>query len=319
MARSPSARIAGRVDEGLEVDPLGRKMVLEKDRLAFLPLLAGHQRRDQGRRGWLDETSDLAERGDLVGAIEAGVPFPEDQIDRGLRVCEGKRPNRDGWRRRLSFWRLAAALGPAAMVSMTLLSAAVTLLLILDPFGNIALFNSILRKIPAHRRRQILIREIAFAYLLLILFLLVGGQLLGFLGLQQSSLSIAGGIMLFMIAIGMVFPKTGVNFSSESGDEEPFIVPLATPLIAGPSGMAFLLLLASQHPGRLGEWTLAVTAASAASAAILIMGDRLLDLLGSRGMRAVERLMGMILTLIAVQMILNGVSLYMDNLHPAGY
>jgi multiple antibiotic resistance protein len=105
-----------------------------------------------------------------------------------------------------------------------------------------------------------------------------------------------------------------VTFGAESGDEEPFIVPLATPLIAGPSGMAFLLLLASQHPGRLGEWTLAVTAASAVTAAILILGDRLLSLLGNRGMRAIERLMGMILTLVAVQMILNGLSLYVANL-----
>ena len=200
---------------------------------------------------------------------------------------------------------------------MTLFSAAATLLLILDPFGNIALFNSILSKIPAERRRWVLVREVTFAYGLLILFLLVGGRLLGFLGLQQSSLSIAGGIMLFMIAIGMVFPKSGVTFGSEAGDEEPFIVPLATPLIAGPSGMAFLLLLASQHPGRLGEWTLAVTAASAVTAAILILGDRLLGLLGNRGMRAIERLMGMILTLVAVQMILNGLSLYVANLRVA--
>lgn len=197
---------------------------------------------------------------------------------------------------------------------MTLFSAAATLLLILDPFGNIALFNSILGRIPPERRRRVLVREVIFAYVLLILFLLVGGRLLGFLGLQQSSLSIAGGIMLFMIAIGMVFPKSGVTFGAESGDEEPFIVPLATPLIAGPSGMAFLLLLASQHPGRLGEWTLAVTAASAVTAAILILGDRLLSLLGNRGMRAIERLMGMILTLVAVQMILNGLSLYVANL-----
>ncbi|MFO1450981.1 MAG: MarC family protein [Opitutaceae bacterium] len=197
---------------------------------------------------------------------------------------------------------------------MTLFSAAATLLLILDPFGNIALFNSILGRIPPERRRRVLVREVIFAYVLLILFLLVGGRLLGFLGLQQSSLSIAGGIMLFMIAIGMVFPKSGVTFGAESGDEEPFIVPLATPLIAGPSGMAFLLLLASQHPGRLGEWTLAVTAASAVTAAILILGDRLLILLGNRGMRAIERLMGMILTLVAVQMILNGLSLYVANL-----
>jgi multiple antibiotic resistance protein len=160
-----------------------------------------------------------------------------------------------------------------------------------------------------------MIREAFIAYAILMAFLLVGGQLLKFLGLEQSSLSLAGGIMLFMIAIGMVFPKSGVNLGHD-GEDEPFIVPLATPLIAGPSGMAFLLLLASQHPERLGEWILAVTFACAASAAVLIAGERLMGVLGLRGMRAIERLMGMILTLVAVQMILNGISLYWLTLHP---
>ena len=161
-----------------------------------------------------------------------------------------------------------------------------------------------------------MVREALFAYGILMTFLLVGGQLLQFLGLEQSSLSLAGGIMLFMIAIGMVFPKSGVNLGQD-GEDEPFIVPLATPLIAGPSGMAFLLLLASQHPERLTEWMIAVTVACGVSAAVLIAGERLMQLLGARGMRAIERLMGMILTLVAVQMILNGISLYWATLHPA--
>lgn len=200
---------------------------------------------------------------------------------------------------------------------MTLFSAAVTLLLILDPFGNVAMFNAILGRVPVERRRGVLIREVLIAYGILMAFLLVGGKLLAFLGLQQSSLSLAGGIMLFIIAVGMVFPNRGAHIIGDEADE-PFIVPLATPLIAGPSGMAFLLLLATQHPGRIGEWMIAVTAASAVSAAVLIAGDRLMQFLGARGMRAIERLMGMILTLIAVQMMLNGLSLYIETLRVTG-
>lgn len=197
--------------------------------------------------------------------------------------------------------------------AMTLFTAAATLLLILDPFGNIVIFNAILSRVPAERRKRVLIREVAIAYGILMTFLLVGAQLLAFLGLQQSSLSLAGGILLFLIAIGMVFPNRAVQFGTD-GDEEPFIVPIATPMIAGPSGIAFLLLLASKEPGRLPEWIIAVTAASAVSAAILVAGERIARLLGSRGMRAAEKLMGMLLILVAVQMITDGISLYWQGL-----
>lgn len=195
---------------------------------------------------------------------------------------------------------------------MTLFSAAATLLLILDPFGNIVIFNAILAKVPEHRRRKVLIREVLIAFGILMTFLLVGAQLLSFLGLEQSSLSLAGGILLFLIAIGMVFPNRAVQLGVP-GDDEPFIVPLATPMIAGPSGIAFLLLLASKEPTRLTEWIIALTVASAISAGILIMGERVARLLGTRGMRAAERLMGMLLILVAVQMITDGISLYWLN------
>lgn len=196
---------------------------------------------------------------------------------------------------------------------MTLLSASATLLLILDPFGNLPLFNAILGRVPAARRRSVLVREVAIAYAILMFFLFVGTPLLQFLGLEQSSLSLAGGILLFLIAIGMVFPRSGMHATVEP-DEEPFIVPLATPLIAGPSGIAFILLIASREPDRIWEWAIAVSLASAVSAAILIGGQRVMGLLGARGMRAVERLMGMLLILIAVQMVMNGLSLYLAGL-----
>lgn len=199
---------------------------------------------------------------------------------------------------------------------MTLFSAAATLLLILDPFGNIVVFNAILSKVPEQRRRRVLLREVAIAFCIMFGVLLVGEQLLSFLGLQQSSLSLAGGILLFLIAIGMVFPDRAVQLGSP-GDDEPFIVPLATPMMAGPSGIAFLLLLASKEPDRLGEWMLALVLASVISATILIMGSRIARLLGTKGMRAAERLMGMLLILIAVQMMTNGISLYWLSLQEA--
>ncbi len=199
---------------------------------------------------------------------------------------------------------------------MTLFSAAATLLLIMDPFGNIVMFNAILSKVPVERRRKVLIREALIAFGLLVMFLVLGAQLLTFLGLKQSSLSLAGGILLFLIAIGMVFPDRAVQLGVP-GDDEPFIVPLATPMIAGPSGIAFLLLLASKEPERLGEWMIALILASIFSTAILILGERLARLLGTRGMRAAERLMGMLLILIAVQMITDGIGLYWLDLQAA--
>ncbi len=180
------------------------------------------------------------------------------------------------------------------------------------PFGNIVMFNAILSKIPQERRRKVSVREVLIAFGVLLLFLLVGAQLLSFLGLEQSSLSLAGGILLLLIAIGMVFPNRAAQLGVP-GDDEPFIVPLAIPMIAGPSGISFFLLIVSKEPSRLPEWIFALTVASAISAAILIMGERLARLLGARGMRAAERLVGTLLILIAVQMMTDGISVYWLN------
>ena len=191
---------------------------------------------------------------------------------------------------------------------MNLLALAVTLFLVLDPFGNAAIFHSVLAKIPEQRRRKVLLRELLFALWILLGFLFVGKHLLGFLGVRPATLSISGGILLFLIALGMVFPTRSVL--GETGDEEPFIVPLAVPLMAGPSSIAIILLTASKYPAAIGSIALAVTGAWLVSAVILLLSPMVLKLLGTKGTRALERLMGLLLILVAVQMFLDGVSTY---------
>lgn len=151
---------------------------------------------------------------------------------------------------------------------MNLLAFAVTLFLVLDPFGNAPVFHSVLSKIPEERRRLVLGRELLIALAILLGFLLLGQHLLGFLGLRPHTLSISGGILLFLIALGMVFPARSV-LTGEHGDDEPFIVPMAVPLMAGPSCIALLLLTASKHPGHLPAIALAVTGAWLVAAVIL--------------------------------------------------
>lgn len=189
---------------------------------------------------------------------------------------------------------------------MDLMSAVVTLFLVMDPLGNVPLFLSILKTVDPARRRVVLLREVTFAYLVLVLFLLMGGSLLQFLGLEPEAVGIAGGIVLFLIALRMVFPSHG-GVPATPLEGEPFVVPLAIPLVAGPSALATLLLLESTAPFSTMWLLLAVTIAWALSAVILISSTFLYRVLGERGLIAMERLMGMLLVMVAVQMLVNGV------------
>lgn len=197
---------------------------------------------------------------------------------------------------------------------MNLLPLAVTLFLVLDPFGNAAVFHAVLSKIPENRRRPVLVRELLFALCILLGFLFLGKHLLGFLGLRPATLSISGGILLFLIALGMVFPTRSIL--GETGDEEPFIVPLAVPMMAGPSSIALILLTASKFPAAIGSIALAVTGAWLASSVILLLSPLVLRWIGTKGTRALERLMGLLLILVAVQMFLDGVSSYSTSSAP---
>jgi multiple antibiotic resistance protein len=190
---------------------------------------------------------------------------------------------------------------------MDLLSAVITLFLIMDPVGNIPLFLSVLKDVAPERRRIVLIREICIAYVVLLLFLFIGAYVLRLLHLQQETISIAGGIVLFLIALRMIFPPEG-GILGETLEGEPFVVPLAIPLIAGPSTLAALLLLQQASPGRGRELLLAVTIAWVLSAVILLSSTALYRVLRQRGLIAMERLMGMLLVMVAVQMFMNGVA-----------
>jgi multiple antibiotic resistance protein len=182
---------------------------------------------------------------------------------------------------------------------------AITLLLIMDPLGNVPPFLSALKHVQPDRRRLVLVREILFAYIVLLVFLFLGKYLLRLLSLQQETISIAGGIVLFLIALRMVFPTDGSMTDTLAG--EPFVVPLAIPLVAGPSTLASLLLLQSSSNSTLKLWA-ALTLAWAVTAVILLSSTVLYRLLRERGLIAVERLMGMLLVMLAVQMFINGVA-----------
>jgi multiple antibiotic resistance protein len=188
---------------------------------------------------------------------------------------------------------------------MELASVAFTLFLVMDPLGNIPAFAAALREVPPERRQRVLVRELLIALAVLVGCLFVGQPLLAWLHLKQESISIAGGIVLFLIALRMIFPSDG-GLVGDPLDGEPFIVPLAIPLLAGPSALSTLLLLARSQPGRLGVWLLALTLAWAASAAILLSSNLFYRILKRRGLIAVERLMGMLLVMLAVQLFLDG-------------
>ena len=193
---------------------------------------------------------------------------------------------------------------------MTIASAALLLFLILDPLGNIPVFLSILRRLPPRRQRIVIARERLSALGVLMLFLWGGQYVLEAMHLRQESVSIAGGIVLVLIGLRMIFPPRE-GLMGELPEGEPFIVPLAIPMVAGPSGMAAVMLMGSQEPGRMGDWSLALMIAWGATAVILFSATYLYRWMGTRVLMAIERLMGMLLVALSVQMLLDGVGTYL--------
>lgn len=176
----------------------------------------------------------------------------------------------------------------------------------MDPLGNVPLFISCLKDIPQPRRKRIVIRESVIALGVLVFFLFVGRAFLDVLQISDPALGIAGAIVLFLIAVRMTFGKSDSAFAPGPAGE-PFIVPLAVPLVAGPSTMATVLLLRGHEPERVFDWLLALCIAWLMSTLVLYFSSAFSRLLGERVLVALERLMGMILTAIAVQMFLSGV------------
>jgi multiple antibiotic resistance protein len=195
---------------------------------------------------------------------------------------------------------------------MELLSATALLLVTTDPLGNVPSFISILRSVHSERRRRVVGRELVFALVLMLAFLVGGRHLTGLLGIHSEAIANAGALVLFLIAIEMILPGPGRRGGHRPLESEPFIVPLATPLVAGPSTLATIILITSNPGGlRMGFWAILISWAvvfCTLSAAPWIM-----RVLGERGARAVERLMGMLLVMLAVQMFLNGLRRYLET------
>ncbi|BAE75606.1 putative antibiotic transporter [Sodalis glossinidius str. 'morsitans'] len=192
-----------------------------------------------------------------------------------------------------------------------MISATVLLFLIIDPLGNLPIFMSVLKHLEPKRRRIIVIREMLMALLLMLIFLFAGKHILSFLNLRTETVSISGGIILFLIAIKMIFPSQEGNSSGLPAGEEPFLVPLAIPLVAGPSIIAALMLLSHQYPLQINHLLLALLIAWGLSVVILMLSNVFLRLLGNKGVSALERLMGLLLLMISTQMFLDGVRTYL--------
>lgn len=191
----------------------------------------------------------------------------------------------------------------------TLYSATLTLFLVMDPLGNIPVFISLLNHVEEKRRSRIILRESLIAFVILVLFLFAGRPILASLQISTPALSIAGGIILFLIALKMIFPTPEQTWHDRQIGE-PFIVPMAIPLLAGPSALAMILLFTAHAPDKRFLWLGAITLASAATTLLLLGANRLRKVLGQKGLIALERLMGMLLTTIAVQMFLTGIKNY---------
>jgi len=189
---------------------------------------------------------------------------------------------------------------------VTVLAAIFLLIIIMDPIGNVPVFLSILKNIPLERRKKIIIRELIIAFAILLFFMFVGRFLLQLLQIEQSSLGIAGGIILFIIAIRMIFPGTKPMFTHNE-ESEPLVVPLAIPVLAGPSAIAAVILFMAQEPSRWIEWIFVVFVASLISGIILLSSEALGSKLGNRALTAIERLMGIFLIMVSVDFVLDGI------------
>jgi len=200
---------------------------------------------------------------------------------------------------------------------VTLFSAFFLLVLVIDPIGNVPFYLSALKHVEPKRQNRVILRELLIAFVAMIVFLFAGQYLLRWLQISEPALTISGGVVLFLIAIRMVFPATDRSMREDLAGE-PFIVPLAIPYVAGPSVLATELLLMSREPARWPEWLAAVTLAWLTTAMILLLGSRLRRLLGERVLIALERLMGMVLVAMAVQMFLSGLERFVQAMKPVG-
>ncbi len=194
----------------------------------------------------------------------------------------------------------------------TFVSATILLILITDPIGNIPIFANALQHVAPERRSRVILREVLIAFLLLLTFMFVGEGFLRVMNLSELSLQIGGGVILFLIALRMIFPPAKADDNDDPG--EPLIVPLAIPAIAGPSALATVLLLVSQAPEKRLEWVAALCVTMTVSAVVLVLAERIQRIAGTRFVVALERLMGLVLVAVSIEMLLRGIKTFARQL-----
>jgi len=198
-------------------------------------------------------------------------------------------------------------------MNYTFASATILLILITDPIGNIPIFANALKHVAPERRARVILREVLIAFLLLLTFMFVGEGFLRLMNLSELSLQIGGGVILFLIALRMIFPPPKGPDTPESM-AEPLIVPLAIPAIAGPSALATVLLLVSQAPEKRLEWIAALCVTMTVSAVVLVLAERIQRVAGDRFVVALERLMGLVLVAVSIEMMLRGIKTFIQQL-----
>ncbi len=198
----------------------------------------------------------------------------------------------------------------------TFLSATILLILVTDPLGNMPLFIAALRRVRPERHRTVILRECLIAFVAMLLFMVFGRKILTILNLGDEVLRAAGGVVLFLIAVKMIFPDHGVKLGEDEALTEPFIVPLAIPLIAGPSAMATAMLIAGGNPHRMIEWIAALAISILVTLVVFLMATRIQKILGEQVITALERLMGLVLTAVSIEMVLHGVGTYIRHVQP---
>ncbi len=201
-------------------------------------------------------------------------------------------------------------------MNYTFASATILLILITDPIGNIPIFANALQHVAPERRARVILREVLIAFVLLLTFMFVGESFLRVMNLSELSLQIGGGVILFLIALRMIFPPPK-GLDSPEPLTEPLIVPLAIPAIAGPSALATVLLLVSQAPEKRLTWIAALCVTMTVSAVVLVLAERIQRVAGDRFVVALERLMGLVLVAVSIEMMLRGIRTFIQQLASA--
>lgn len=185
-----------------------------------------------------------------------------------------------------------------------------SLFFIFNATGQIPLFLALLAKFSQKKQYQIIIREFLIALCILLLFIFCGDEILSAIGITREVISIAGGLILFLISLGMIFPKESEHNSQLA--QEPMVVPLAIPLISGP-GIMTTVMMYSHDTGKPFLVAAAAIAAWVPSLLIILAGSLIKKILGAKGLVALERLGGMILCLIGIQLFIDGVMTISQN------